>query len=1042
LCFIQPICLLTKPSNVLSAMMEDVVSMEASDEEDMDMNEQEALSDGLSIGDSEDGQVENWGPEDRTEPLEMQLSSEDEMIQDHMDEESLESNESIDEEQLPMFPLTKPTHTTPLMIQVDIDSISMIAGDLSKLVKVVNKERKSVFQFCANVNQFSDCTTKSRFLVASDKYYKPTVVNKKRKLFGLQLTKNLRIAKVKVDNIEMVLSLHLLEENFVGNPYFTNFLKAAICLAMNTALMNPEWLQTGQNDMNENELQEYNRDLKNLERFTQFHNGARSYTTVGGESGEKFLSLFQKALLFYSTRDLDTFEQGDFVNRNIHWACYHGLQKYPEAKLVCIKKLLDACKHIVTHGIWTCVAAGTKSQIKGDKCEFQFGQKEGIQQHVFRETKALQQRVVDMLGVFTFAEDLQGPEYCWNGVVFQHDVGIEVAPVNPRENFLPHGPVALDNIQKSIHVCTKERMIQINQTLNPADELNFNEQPLQENEEGDEDVLEEAVDEEEMAEFLEYLGIPDYRNDDIQDLDDQEESAPDEENEFDQDVEARVDEAISRAGNHPAKYMSYPLHLTLGLVANCHKMDLQLKVSTRTCVGEDGIEYQRKGVEVKHSERAVHGEQIYKPESRSVPSHRSQSKLHCDLKGFGALVMKLLVPSPHLSQQEYQKDVANFKHLTQKCKELWEGDVAFTSGSRSGGGVVRIEYCFASNGILHPHDFPICPLDHQSGIWPLEAIVIAQADDVQRDLLNIYEYALKPILALSQMDKDEMMQLTPPTKTAMVHMAEIVQQQTNSTCEPGNRGTHRYLVKMGLVDDYDRVTVPTNLLTHLDRETQFMTKLKFGLSTKMLPLSPKFDDDLKPMPGEDKGPAFFYQQMQELAKGLQNPYKYIQARKRLLMLTCQLCLEVQPNHIGDMPGVMDQINYGRWIDCSLAVRAKAVETMGEEVANLYIDERNYLLRKRLDRMKKTQQHGNLLKHLVKKKNEHDFEVITSGDIGRITSKFPNQNVLFCDDTQDAKVTRIGMSMNILMCLYQKTQGELLVFFSPFFLLLGICMAEY
>jgi hypothetical protein len=106
--------------------------------------------------------------------------------------------------------------------------------------------------------------------------------------------------------------------------------------------------------------------------------------------------------------------------------------------------------------------------------------------------------------------------------------------------------------------------------------------------------------------------------------------------------------------------------------------------------------------------------------------------------------------------------------------------------------------------------------------------------------------------------------------------------------------------------------------------------------------------------------------------------------------------------------------------------------MGREVADLYIDERNYLLRKRLDRLKKTQQHQQILLHLVKKKKESDFQVITSGDISRITSKFPNQNVLFCEDTEEAKVTREGKSLNILMCLSQKTQGRLLVFCSHCF----------
>jgi hypothetical protein len=321
----------------------------------------------------------------------------------------------------------------------------------------------------------------------------------------------------------------------------------------------------------------------------------------------------------------------------------------------------------------------------------------------------------------------------------------------------------------------------------------------------------------------------------------------------------------------------------------------------------------------------------------------------------------------------------------------------------------------------------MCPIDLANGIWPLQAIVIAQANSVKNDLVRIHEYALTPILALSRFEKGTMMSLTPQVKTAMVHMAEILQQQTNCTCQPGNRGTHRYLVKMGLVNDFDRVTVPTELLSYLDPITQFTTKLQFGLLTKMLPLSPKFDEELKPMAGEDNGPSFFYQQMQQNAKGLQNPSKYIQARKRLLMLTCKLCFDIPPNHIGDMPGIMDHIEYGKWIDCSEDGKKDAISTMGQEVANLYIDERNYLLRKRLDHMKKTLQHEEILLHLVKKKKEDDFQVITSGDIVRITAKFPLQNVLSCEGTEEAKVTKKGRSKTILIYSTKKTQGEVPAF---------------
>jgi hypothetical protein len=136
---------------------------------------------------------------------------------------------------------------------------------------------------------------------------------------------------------------------------------------------------------------------------------------------------------------------------------------------------------------------------------------------------------------------------------------------------------------------------------------------------------------------------------------------------------------------------------------------------------------------------------------------------------------------------------------------------------------------------------------------------------------------------------------------------------------------------------------------------------------------------------------------------------------------------------------MEEINYGNLIDCSDDAKEKAIKTMGEEVANLYIDERNYLLRDKLDRTRKIGVNGEILLHLVKLKKSDDFEVITSGDIARITAQFPGQLVLSCDEPEDAQVTREGRSANTsqapcIKCMSQKTQGKVLVFFPSVFCL--------
>ena len=132
-----------------------VVAMYSSSDEDMPTmwrsgDGQEAFSDeDMSLGESNDQPV---GTVENTEALAMECSSDDEMVPgeweyntlpegNHMpasasnEEESLNSagsGEEMNVEQLSMFPLTKPTDSTRFKIQMDVDSLSFIAGDVNK----------------------------------------------------------------------------------------------------------------------------------------------------------------------------------------------------------------------------------------------------------------------------------------------------------------------------------------------------------------------------------------------------------------------------------------------------------------------------------------------------------------------------------------------------------------------------------------------------------------------------------------------------------------------------------------------------------------------------------------------------------------------------------------------------------------------------------------------------------------------------------------------------------------------------------------------
>jgi hypothetical protein len=322
---------------------------------------------------------------------------------------------------IPLFPLYQPEDETEILLHNDIDSASFLCTNVIKLTWIQCIEGRQ-FEFFSNFDRWVDRTTKSRYNISCDNQYQPTVYNKKRDLFGFEMLKNLKICKVKCGTIDFVFSLHLLDSNKVGNSMFWDDLCGAICLAMNTALVHPEWI-TGDTEMAG--MSEYREGSKNIERFFVTKEGKRAFHSVEHSVGGKVLMFFQAALVQYSEQTVDQYEQdGEFNDREIHQHCYHGLPNYPEARLACIKKLLDASKYIVQNCTWSCVAAGLKLKLKSKEKIFKFGDRQQIHDFIMEKTKELQQRLENMFqdpGTSPAGANMYLPQ----NVIFQHDVGIE-----------------------------------------------------------------------------------------------------------------------------------------------------------------------------------------------------------------------------------------------------------------------------------------------------------------------------------------------------------------------------------------------------------------------------------------------------------------------------------------------------------------------------------------------------------------------------------------------------------------------------------------
>jgi hypothetical protein len=516
-------------------------------------------------------------------------------------------------------------------------------------------------------------------------------------------------------------------------------------------------------------------------------------------------------------------------------------------------------------------------------------------------------------------------------------------------------------------------------------------------------LMDEHLDEDEDR--MEPMGVADEINEAL--ADDPEAQVFDEE-----EMEVLNQAAVQEAQNPATKYQRHPYHYTLGKIANSHQMDLQLIVTIGSVDGdENATPIVRCSLVLKHPERSVHGSQLYGPAERSRLSRRSLSKQHTLLMGYSALAQKLLQPGTiGVNKDTLEKNQELFLKMTIWARNILDGYRLFYQDISNDRMEVRLEYAFVEMGLLNQESLPPCPIDmHHTDYWPFGAILMAKAADVKDDVGKVQKYALEPVEALAGMLPEMIGGLTPEIKTAFVHMAEIVQQLVNST-DPGIQGTHRTLIKMSETESNERLKVPLQRRRVLSNQERELTKLPFGLDPKLLPLAPMFNGEYCPAANQDPIPGLWDQLMKERADQLHNPYMWIRQQRRLHNLFCTVFHGIVPGHEGmQIPGVMEPADYTKWLDLTTEEKIDTIRRLAQWLVELYDEEFNYLLEKKLEKDKNHPGNQALLHYIRRKRRNGNFMIQTARDVARLKHKYGDQSVLKLDDRPGEIIKTKGKS---------------------------------
>jgi len=413
---------------------------------------------------------------------------------------------------VPLFPIEVPNDEEELEVTLDVDSFSMLGGNLTKLAFMcVNHEEKNVFEFPLSYDRKIDCTTKSRFSVKTDDEYNPIIVNRERKKFGFHMLKNLRLFKIRKEGFDITFSIHIMDDSHVANPLFTENMIGAICLCLNTAKNHPDWIlpyldsewtiEDGLGENNFWDLQDYQayiHGIKAVENFRSNRGGPRAYATIDADTGLDFVSLFHAALCFFSEMTVAEHDMA-YPNQNIHEDSFHGMLQANLNTGQLKATLFHACKYIVENAIFSAVTAGTKNRFKSkvmtiNYCDtvYQQGRNYDFQIELFQEVDSIKEDLFNQLnwGAPEMVQEQMNNRFpnfdglMWNGLIYQFDIGVEVSTMDISTCLYTNGPVSYEIIKRSIFNVKKERIAAVRENLF---ERNMDD-PM---EEGDEDLEQE-----------------------------------------------------------------------------------------------------------------------------------------------------------------------------------------------------------------------------------------------------------------------------------------------------------------------------------------------------------------------------------------------------------------------------------------------------------------------------------------------------------------------------------------------------------------------
>ena len=159
-------------------------------------------------------------------------------------------------------------------------------------------------------------------------------------------------------------------------------------------------------------------------------------------------------------------------------------------------------------------------------------------------------------------------------------------------------------------------------------------------------------------------------------------------------------------------------------------------------------------------------------------------------------------------------------------------------------------------------------------------------------------------------------------------------------------------------------------------------------------MGPKFDVHFETIEGQDKTPSFFLQMAKQRSDKLTDPYAFLNAQRKLLMLILNMCHGIQPGENSTIPGIMEVRKYSAWIDKDNEAKHFSIKFMANLFGDVYESERNLLVHQKLERGKGKVQNGFLLNHLQQTNQDGSINLITSHDvIVELRANFHGQDVL-------------------------------------------------